>query len=273
METAILLVLLYILLSPKIAQKFYNCLLFFPDKEQEDLYGVRSVAGFSLEDQTFTSHSGKELHGWLLKNPNSDKLILVNHGNAGNISHRAWLAKLLVESGSSVFLYDYQCYGRSTGNPSIFGITQDGLAAFDFAAEKLGYKQENIVLFGESLGSGVACHIAMARPNGGLILQSPFSSLRHIACEKLPWLRLYPNPLMVTPDLDNLTALKNYKQPVLIIHGKMDKTVPFYHGERLFKIAGENKKFICLPTAGHNDVYDCDPLTYTETIKVFLSNI
>ncbi len=273
METALLLALLYLVLSPKIAQSFYNCMLFYPDKEQEDLYSVTQVAGITIEDQTFTSQSGLELHGWLLTNPNSDKLILVSHGNAGNISHRAWLAKLLIDSGSSVFLYDYRGYGRSKGRPSIAGITQDGLAAFDFAAEKLGYKPENIIIFGESLGSGVACHIASARPSRGLILQSPFSSLRHIACEKLPWLRLYPNQLMVTPDLDNLTALKSYKQPVLIIHGKLDKLVPHHHGERLFQIAGESKKFISLPTASHNDVYDVDPPTYTETIKAFLSDL
>lgn len=273
MEIAALLALLYLILSPKMAQRFYNGMLFYPDKEQEDLYKITSVAGIDIEDLTFNSNGSTQLHGWLFKNPNSDKLILVSHGNAGNISHRVWLAKLLVESGISVLLYDYQGYGRSAGNPSIAGITQDGLSAFDFAVDKLGYQPDNIVLFGESLGSGVACHIALARPNRGLILQSPFSSLRNIACEKLPWLRLYPEPLMVTPDLDNFTALKTYKRPVLIIHGKMDKTVPFYHGERLFQIAGEHKKFICLPTAGHNDVYDCDPPSYTETIKAFLSSI
>ena len=273
METAILLVLLYLLMSPKIAQRLYNTVLFYPDKEQEDLYKINSVAGFNIEDLSFNSPTGKELHGWLLRNPHSDKLILVNHGNAGNISHRAWLAKLLLESGSSVFLYDYQGYGRSKGSPSIAGITQDGLSAFDFAVGKLGFDPNSIILFGESLGSGVACQIAMVRPSRALILQSPFSSLRNIACEKLPWLRLYPNPLMVSPDLDNLTALKSYKQPVLIIHGKMDKLVPFYHGERLFHIAGESKKLICLETAGHNNVYDCDPPSYTETIKDFLSSI
>lgn len=273
METSLLIALLYLLLSPKIAQRFYNNMLFYPDKEQKDLYSVANVAGCNIENQTFASQSGAELHGWLLKNTKSDKLILVNHGNAGNISHRAWLAKLLVESGGSVFLYDYQGYGRSKGSPSISGITQDGLAAFDFAVDKLGYKPEHIILFGESLGSGVACHIAHTRPNRALILQSPFSSLRNIACEKLPWLRLYPEPLMVNPDLDNLTVLKSYKQPVLIIHGKLDKLVPFAHGERLFQIAGESKKFICLPTAGHNDVYDCDPPSYTQTIKEFLSGL
>jgi uncharacterized protein len=214
--------------------------------------------------------SGKtKIDGWLFETKGADKIVLVSHGNAGNLAHRAVIADALIEAGLSVLLYDYQGYGRSEGSPSVKNVCQDGVAAYDYLIEK-GYKPESIILYGESLGCAVATNISSQRKAAGLILQSGFSSLRNIACEKYLLFNAYPPFLFPKPRLDSLAVLKKPHPPLLIMHGRHDYTIPYTHSEKMYETAVGKKSLVIFDDAGHNDVFDTSRAKFLSAVKLFV---
>jgi len=264
---------LYLALSPRVAVPVYRPVLFRPDKYPNGEYHIESLSGIKREDVFFPSANGKTLHGWFFEAPNADKTILFSHGNAGNIATRTGLLGALLETGASVFTYDYQGFGRSEGSPNVKRICQDGLAAYRFLTKEVGIDSSNIINYGESLGSAVACYLSRHVPTAALILQSGFCSLARIGKERVPFLQMYPDWLFPQPDLNNLAAVRDKRQPLLIIHGMLDDTVPFAHGQELFAEASEPKRFAVLPNAGHIDMYDVDRQLYINAVKDFLHSL
>jgi len=214
--------------------------------------------------------SGKKLHCWYYKVANATKTILFSHGNAGNLSSRNSILNLLTKTGASVFIYDYEGFGKSEGLPSIDGICENGLAVYDYLVEKEGIKPENLVVYGESLGTGVAMYLADEKPVSAVILQSGFSSLRTIAQESYPTLRAYPSFLFPAQQLDTLTLAKKAHPPLLIIHGSLDRVVPYSHAERLYKEAIEPKQLLTLPKSGHTDICSTAPHEFLKAVVEFM---
>src|SRR5262249_49557339 len=163
-ETIAWLLFFYILFSPRVALPFYNAMIFYPDKYPGGQYNVHDIEGIKPEDVYFSSANSKRLHGWLFRRTGGSPTVLISHGNAGNLSDRVGLCQLMLKSGASVMVYDYQGYGRSEGSPSLQGILDDGLAAYKYLIEKEHVPASQIVLLGESLGSVVAAHVANSNP-------------------------------------------------------------------------------------------------------------
>ena len=130
-----------------------------------------------FRDVTFAAADGVELHGWLIAG-RTPTTLLYSHGNAGNIGDRVRIARLLVEQlGVGVFMYDYRGYGRSRGTPSEAGLVSDAVGA-RAALLREGVAAGRVVYFGRSLGAAVTVDLARAHPPRGVVLESPFASVR-----------------------------------------------------------------------------------------------
>src|SRR5262249_24453256 len=150
-------------------------------------------------------------------------------------------------TGSSVLIYDYRGFGRSEGVPTVEGVCDDAMSAYNFLTKNEGLHSDEIVIYGESLGVGVSTYLASLRPCAGLILQSGFVSLYRIARAVMPLVAIYPEALFPDQGLNSLALLKGKHPPLLIIHGAHDGVVPFRHAEDLYAAASEPKKFLPLP--------------------------
>ena len=176
--------------------------------------------------------------------------LLFCHGNGGNIGDRAPHASLLAAAGFDVLLFDYRGYGRSPGRPGEEATYADARAARAALLACDGVDPQRVLYLGESLGAAVALELALAYPPAGLILQSPFTSIRDIARVHYPFI---PRALVpeAYPSLDRIPGLR---APLLVLHGARDPVVPLMHGEELFHAAPEPKRLEVFPTAAHNDL-------------------
>ncbi|MBS1992702.1 MAG: alpha/beta hydrolase [Cyanobacteria bacterium SZAS LIN-3] len=252
---ALTIVLVYLLLCPLWAMPVYERLLFFPDKnfnQQFDQFEFQQIFekyGAHKKDVQFRSADGALLSGWYFYRPGTMKVILVSHGNAGNISNRLILADALINCRASVFLYDYQGYGLSQGSPSLANICADGLAAFDYLMSIERFKPRDIIVYGESIGTGVACNTSRERQAGGIVLQSGFPSLLYAAHDRLWFTWLYPDQWF--RDLDNLGAMKKQHAPLLVIHGKDDAVFPARYAGVIADKASTPRQLLLIDNMGH----------------------
>ncbi len=189
-------------------------------------------------------------------NPKAGKTIVLSHGNAGDIADRAILIGELLDAGASVFAFDYAGYGKSTGKPSIEELMIDGDAAYDYLTNGLKVPSESIIIMGESIGTGVACHVAAHHPCHSVILQAPFYALARLAKLKFFWLRLYPDFVNPFADIDNAKAIANVSVPILILYGANDFTIPPSEPKDLAKVCKPGTcALVEIPGRDHNGLY------------------
>lgn len=218
-----------------------------------------------FEDVYFTAADGTRLNAWFFP-ANSNRVILLCHGNAGNLSHRLPLMDTLLKAGASVFAFDYRGYGRSSGRPSEKGVYLDAEAAWQWLIHR-GFAPEDIVVLGESLGGGVACELVTRKPLRALILQSTFTSVPDLASEMMPWL---PVQLLLTARFDNHRKLKRVQIPVLILHGRKDTIIPFRHAEKNYAAVPVRSKYLVELNGDHNDAMIVSADQYQSGVARFL---
>jgi fermentation-respiration switch protein FrsA (DUF1100 family) len=195
------------------------------------------------------------------KSDNSNKVILFSHGNAEDLSFSPIWAKYLNKLGLSVFAYDYQGYGLSSGKPSEKNTYDDIKAAYDHLINKLNYKPEQIILYGRSLGSGPTVDLASKVKVGAVILEAPFAT----AFTVVTHIKIIPFDKFA-----NINKIKNIKAPILIMHGTKDGIISFKHGQKLFQAANEPKQFYPIKNAGHNDIIQVAGEGYWQAIVNFI---
>lgn len=269
--------ILLLILSPVSLFQISRYLLFFPDQTAYDLKppldAIQSKLNTEVKEVTFPTANGKRLNGLYFKREGSKKIYLLNHGNAGNVAHRIGHAMHMLMLGESVFVYDYQGYGKSEGEPSVQGIIDDGLAAYDYVTKEKGWKPEQVIVYGESLGCAVACEIAKQRDVAAIVLQSGFASLPAAARDRFIWLNLFPDFTFPQPQLNNCQILADNHKPVLIIHGEKDPILSVKFANQMYDSALEPKTIVKLKTSGHNDVLDKGLKEYMAAMKSFLDTI
>lgn len=230
------------------------------------------VLGRPWEDVYFETEDGVRLNAWYFPAPEksgqSNSVVLICHGNAGNISHRLDLYELLHGLGLNVFAFDYRGYGRSQGTPSEEGTYLDTRAAHRWLTSK-GYASTNIIALGESLGGAMAAELAMTEPLRGIILQSTFTSIPDVGAELFPFL---PVKLISTIRYDTVAKLPRVQVPVLIIHSRDDSIIGYHHAEKNFAAANE-PKMLWEISGDHNDSVLDGGGRYQEGIETFLSMI
>lgn len=240
-------------------------LIYFPIRE---LAGTPASLGLAYRDVWFEAEDTVRLHGWLI--PGSRPLTLLwCHGNAGNVSHRLDnIREIHDRLGIGVFIFDYRGYGQSDGRPTEAGLYLDARAAREALVRSLGVPAGQIVYFGRSLGAAVALDLALANPPPGLILESPFLSVRAIANRTLPG-----SGVLFKTRFDSLEKVGRFRGPLLILHGDADEAVPYEHGRRLWEAASEPKAFYTIAGAHHNDTYLVGGNDYWEAWRKFLDGL
>lgn len=202
-------------------------------------------------DARFTADDGIQLHGRFYDHPERRAVVLFCHGNAGSVAEWSESAKLLRDRHRvAVLVFDYRGYGQSEGTPDEPGILRDARAARRWLSDETVVAEQDIVLFGRSLGGAVAVDLAANDGARGLVLMSTFSSLPDVAAHHMSWLLPRWN---MTQRLNSAEKIARYKGPLLQSHGAADEVVPMTSARKLFNAANEPKQLLVIPRAGHND--------------------
>ncbi|MCE9557173.1 MAG: alpha/beta hydrolase [Planctomycetes bacterium] len=242
-----------------------NALLYFPRPYDG---GTRwQVVEPNVEDAQFQAADGTRLHGWYFHHPNPKAVVLFAHGNAGNVAYWSevglqWRRDLDV----SILVFDYRGYGKSEGSPGEAGLLADGRAARAWLAKRAGVAEDQIVLFGRSIGGGVMVDLATDGARG-LILERTFTSIPDAAACHYPWL---PVRWLMRNRFDSLAKIKNYQGPLLMSHGDADTIVPIELGRQLFDAANDPKEWISVAGGEHNDE---QPRSYYAAVQRFLAGL
>lgn len=223
----------------------------------------------TIQEVFFDSSDRVKLQAFFVSRPDSNRVVLFLHGNAGNASHRLEDAVHLANLGTNVFLLSYRGYGKSEGSPSEQGVYTDGRSALNFIQSELGFRVDRTIILGRSLGSAVAIEIAQDLSVAGLVLVSSFSSGRDFArTQGLSWIAwLTGEPFHSIKKISRVTA------PVLFIHGEQDDIVPLDLGRKLFEQCRSPKTWEPLPGAGHNDLIQRAGTKYLTVIQEFMDSI
>jgi uncharacterized protein len=212
--------------------------------------GKWEPSDLQFEDANFQSADGKKLHGWYCPAANPRAVVLMAHGNAGNLSCRADRLRMMQkELNVSAMMFDYRGFGKSEGLPTEKGVLLDARAARKWLAERVGVEEGEIVVMGESLGGGVAVDLAAKDGARGLILESTFTSLPDVASGILPYT---PVRYLMRNRLDSLAKITEYRGPLLQAHGDADTLIPIALAKKLHEAAPGPKQFVTIPGAGHN---------------------
>lgn len=252
---------------------FQNSFIFFPHKLSPDYVFPSENFGCKLEEVFFENSHGNLLHGIYASNKNktNDYVILFSHGNAGNLIHRFDRIAIFATLGVDIFIYDYSGFGKSEGRPTVPVAISDGLAAFEYLTQKRGIEPEKVILYGESLGSGISAIISDKKEHvvAGIVLEAGFRSLRHQASRSFPII----GPISLSTNMPTDEIIKKYTGPLLIIHSENDEMIDFADAVYLHEISpSENKSLLAISSSGHNDpIWHLD--NYRESWVDFLNLI
>lgn len=232
--------------------------------------GFEVPAKFELDGfaaASIETDDGETLAAWLALPPRPDApLILYMHGNAGTLGDRAERFRLFRDEGFGVLALSWRGYGGSTGEPTETGLVEDGRAAMKLLRQK-GLPKSRIILFGESLGSGVATQLA-ANPDttpSAVILEAPFTSAADVARTRYWFL---PVGKLMKDQFRSIDVAPSVTAPVFVFHGSADMIVPYEQGKRLYEAFSGPKDFLALQGNGHID--PLTPFSWT-AIKNFLN--
>ncbi|MBC29912.1 MAG: alpha/beta hydrolase [Muricauda sp.] len=239
--------LAFFVLSLAMLTLFQERLIFLPTKLPKDF---QYVFDEDFEEIFLTADDGARLNALHFKADVSKGLILYFHGNAGDLSRWGEIASYFVDKGYDVLVMDYRTYGKSTGKLSEEALYQDAELFYEYA---LGHYQESdIVLYGRSLGTGLATYLASRNRPKKLILETPFYSLVEVAKEKFPYL---PVGSLLRYEFPSYQYVQSLKSPVYIFHGTDDGVVPFASGKKLFNaVPSEEKTFFKIEGGDHNNL-------------------
>jgi uncharacterized protein len=223
-------------------------LMYFPDTERT----LPAQAGLSnVSERILNTPDGARIVVWYGKARPGQPTLLYFHGNGGGLNERAERIRRFMGQGWGVYMMAYRGYAGSSGYPTEANNVADARLAHG-ALVLEGVPPESIILYGESLGTGVAARIAAERPSAGLILESPYTSVLDIALAEYPFL---PVRLLLADRYETDKVLPQVRVPLLILHGERDDIIPVAMARKLAKLANEPKRLVILPQGEHSDLY------------------
>jgi len=220
-------------------------MLYLPSKNIHvpEKYGLTEFA-----DVRIPTSDGLNVQAWYHKASEGFPTLLYFHGNGGNLSNRVHYYHDLKEAGFGLLALSYRGYGMSEGSPSEEGFYNDARAAIAYAKDTLSVKPEEMIFYGESIGTGVAVQMATEYASGALVLQSPYSSMVDLARYYYPWL---PVTILLTDRFDSISKIARNRVPLLLFHGEKDEIVPLRFGKALFDAAPNPKEAVYMSASGH----------------------
>jgi hypothetical protein len=221
------------------------------------------VAGLpQAEEHVLTTADGEKVIVWHVPAKPNRPVVLFFPGNGDFLAGRVSRFRGITSDGTGLVALSYRGYAGSTGSPSEQGLLQDAAAAYAFATAR--YAPDRIVVWGFSLGTGVAVAVASEHKIGKLILEAPYTSTVDVASSLLP---IVPVGLLMRDQFHSDRRIAQVKVPLLIMHGENDPAIPIKFGERLFGVANEPKQFVRFPGGGHDNLDDFGAI---ETARQFI---
>jgi fermentation-respiration switch protein FrsA (DUF1100 family) len=208
------------------------------------------VVGATVE--ALTTPDGEKIIVWYAPAAEGKPTILYFHGNAGEIGDRPLRFNYYHSRGFGVTYVSYRGYGGSTGSPTEAGLITDATTAYDWLIAK-GIAPQNIVLLGESLGSGIAVQIAAQKQVGAVALNAPYTSTADVAARIYWWL---PVRVLMKDQYRSMDFIADVKAPLLVVHGDQDILIPLEFGKRLFAAANEPKEMKIIQGLGHEAIFE-----------------
>ena len=203
-----------------------------------------------------------ELLGWYHKKNIKDyKTLVYFHGNAGSLENRIHKLNHFQDMNINFLIIAWRGFNGNKGKPSERGLYVDGKSAIDWLIKK-GVDEKNLILYGESLGTGVATHLAQNKNYAGVILETPFTSMVDAAKNFYPYV---PVNLLLKDKFENFKKVKNINAPILVMHGEVDKIVPFSMGKKIYEIANN-------PKYSYFTKYDDHMMEYDENLVLALKS-
>ena len=255
----IILVIFFIYFLILVFLYFYQRnLLYHPN---ENNYSEDKIS-VDIENVRIKTSDNIELLGWYHeKNLKDFKTLIFFHGNAGSLENRIHKLNHFRDMNINFLIIAWRGFSGNKGNPSEHGLYEDGKSAIDWLIKK-GISEKNLVVYGESLGTGVATHLAQNKNFAGVILETPFTSMIDAARKFYPYI---PVRLLLKDKFENYKKIKNINSPILIMHGEADQLVPFSMGKKIYEIANE-------PKYSYFTKYDNHMMEYDENLVLALKS-
>jgi len=221
-------------------------LMYFPDRTR---VAPASFALAGVEERVLVAPDGTRLVAWYARARPGRPTLLYFHGNAGNLANRSERVRKYTVRGLGIFMLSYRGYSGSTGRPSERANVADAKLAYE-ALRKEGVAPEDIILYGESLGSGIAVQLAAEKPVAGVILDAPYTSIVDVAAGAYPFFPVRP---FLFDRYETMRYLADVHAPLLVIHGEEDEIIPVAMGRAVYAAANGPKELVTFPGAGHSD--------------------
>ena len=209
-----------------------------------------------IEKVKIKTQDNIELLSWYHnKNLNDYKTILFLHGNAGSLENRIHKINHFKDMNVNFLIIAWRGFSGNKGKPTEKGLYEDASSAIRWLKSK-GVKENNLIIYGESLGTGIATELAQNKNFAGIILESPFTSMIEAGKDKYPFL---PVKLLLKDKYESNKKIKNINSPILIMHGKVDNIVPFHMGKKMYELANQ-------PKYSYFSEYDDHMMEYNEKL-------
>ena len=223
----------------------YLIIVFYVYSKQRSLLYVPNIDNYDDEiltinaNEVFIENSdGNKLRSIFYESPSATKnTLLMFHGNAGPIENRFYKLNKLSKYNQNILLISWRSYSGNDGSPTEAGLYDDAKSAIKWLQKK-GYEREDIIIYGESLGTAISIEITQNKTFKGIILEAPFTSMVDAAKFHYPYL---PVSLMLKDRYMSKDKIKNISTPLLLMHAKGDTIVPFWMGEKMYELANEPK--------------------------------
>ena len=250
--TSVLALIFFYILLIIVLFFFQRNLLYHPsvDNYLKDNLGTEPS---EIEKVKVITEDKIDLNGWFYnKDIEKFKTIVFFHGNAGSLKNRTYKLNHFKDLDVNFLIIAWRGFSGNLGKPNEKGLYEDARSAVRWLNMK-GIQDKNIVLYGESLGAAIAIEIAQNKRYAGVILESPFTSMINMGKKYYPF---FPVRFLLKDKFESYKKIKKISVPILVIHGKMDKKVPFAMGKKMYELANEPKFFYFQEYGDHMVDYD-----------------
>jgi len=221
----------------------FHATAFRPVLNGHELPGVR--------EEMVRTADGLDLLSWYAPPATGRRVLVMFHGNAGSLDERSEKMRAYLDAGLGLFALAWRGFSGNPGRPTEEGLYRDADAALEQLAA-LGHRPEDLILYGESLGTAVATRTAVETPVAALILEAPPLSIVKMGQWRYPWL---PVGRLVKDRFETDRRIGLVRCPILIVHGRNDAVVPFAMGESLAQLAAGRAEFCAIDAAAHTDLH------------------